>query len=66
MERIYQEFLRKKKPAGMNYGASTILTLSLKFMPDKNIRMADLEEVLCEQMHFLKWSVMLMACKCML
>ena len=35
MRRIYQEFLRKKKPAGMNYGASTILTLGLKFMPDK-------------------------------
>ena len=35
MGRIYQEFLRKKKPAGMNYGASTILTLGLKFMPDK-------------------------------
>ena len=35
MGRIYQEFLRKKKPVGMNYGASTILTLGLKFMPDK-------------------------------
>ena len=35
MGRIYQEFLPKKKPAGMNYGASTILTLGLKFVPNK-------------------------------
>ena len=31
ISRVFAE----KKPAGMNYGASTILTLGLKLMPDK-------------------------------
>ena len=61
-----KSFCGKRNQRGWIMELPPFLPPVLNLCQIKSIRMADLEEVLCEHMHFLRWSMMLMACKYMI